>query len=328
MNKKLKILMVVADLASKENPSFQPFVRSQIESIENLGHEIEIFKIHGPDGWYNYFSKMPLLHKVAIKFNPDIVHSHYSYCAFTSLATLKYPQVISFMGDDVIGAENEQGKLTLRSYLHKPFAKIPTQFAQSIIVKSEEMKGHVNHKNVNVVPNGVNFSTFTPIDKNEARKDLGLDINKIYILFPGDIKNPRKRFSLAQSASDVLKNKFNVDHEILHMRTASQEVLNKYYNASDAMIFTSWSEGSPNVVKEAMACNTPIVSVIVGDTPEIIKDTQNCFVGKDDPDLLGSELAKIISDGNRSNGREMINHLEASKIAQQIEQIYFNILPK
>ena len=326
MKRSLKILMVVADLASERNPSFQPFVKSQIESIESLGHEVKIFKILGPLGWYNYILKMPSLYNFAKSFNPDVVHSHYSYCAFTSLITLKYPQVISFMGDDVIGDHNRDGQITIRSYLHKPIAWIPNKFAKAIIVKSKEMTEFVNHKNIHVIPNGVNFNSFFYYDKYQARKELKLDLDRTYILFPGNIEDPRKRFPLAKQVCNILKDKYKIDNEILHMRTVSQDVLNKYYNAADAMIFTSWSEGSPNVVKEAMATNLPIVSVTVGDTNEIINGTKNSFVGSDDADLLAEALKEILFNKKRSNGKEMIKHLEIGKIAEKIEQIYFDIL--
>ena len=93
----------------------------------------------------------------------------------------------------------------------------------------------------------------------KVRQELGLEKGKIYLLFPGDIHNTRKRYKLAKEASVILEKEFNVENTILHMRDKAQSDLLKFMNASNAMVFTSWSEGSPNVVKEAMACNLPIV---------------------------------------------------------------------
>ena len=317
--------MVVADLASDQNPSFQPFVKTQINSVCELGHEVKIFNIKGPDHWYHYLTKMPMLYREVQDFNPDIVHSHYSYCAFTALVTLPYPHVVSFMGDDVLGDFNEKGTKTIRSYLHKPFATIPAFFADQIIVKSKEMAEYVKHHSVNVIANGVDFSIFFPISKLESRKKLGLNEKKTYIIFPGDIKDDGKRFSLAEASCSLLEKKYNIPHELLHMRNLSQEKLKLYFNAVDAMVFTSWSEGSPNVVKEAMACNLPIVSVYVGDVEEVISDAKNCFVVDDDPAVIASCLNIILQDPQRSNGRETITHLELGYVAKRLENIYYQV---
>ena len=56
-----------------------------------------------------------------------------------------------------------------------------------------------------------------------------------------------------------------------------QDQLVKYYNSVDCLILTSFHEGSPNVIKEAMACNLPIVSTKVGDVEEIINKTGKWF---------------------------------------------------
>ena len=323
---KLKILMVVGGFASKEEPSFQPFVKGQIESIKALGHTVEIFNIKGNEFAGNYILKTISLRKFAAKFKPDIIHSHYSYVAFSALSTLPFPQVISFMGDDINGDFDINGNLTIRSYLHRPFAVIPAMFAKAVIVKSKGMMNNISHKKVYVIPNGVNFSTFYGYSKADARKELNLPQGKKYIIFPGDVNDTNKKFHLTKAASDILKNKFEIDHEILHMRTASQIELNKYFNAVDALVFTSKSEGSPNVIKEAMASNTPIVTVDVGDVKEVISNAKNCYIVKDTPEEIAEKLFAVLQDGKRTNGRKLINHLELSNIAKRVESVYRDVL--
>jgi glycosyltransferase involved in cell wall biosynthesis len=242
------------------------------------------------------------------------------------MASLPIPQVISFMGDDVLGDFDQNGRTTIRSYLHKPFAWIPTLFADQIIVKSLEMAKCVQHRFINVVPNGVDFRKFYPIEKSEARRALGLRQDKKYILFPGDIESGIKRFSLAKSSSDIINHHYHLDHSLLHMRSYPQETLNLYFNAVDVMVFTSWSEGSPNVVKEAMACNLPIVSVRVGDTPELISNARQCFLVSDDADVIAECLFMVLQNPQRSNGREVIRHLELSRVAQRLEQVYYRAI--
>ena len=314
--------MVVADLCSEAKPSFQPFVKSQIDSIRALGHIVVVFNIQGPEAWYHYATKAPQLYRYARVFRPHVVHSHYSYCAFTALTTLPCPQVISFMGDDVLGDFRDNGSRTIRSYLHLPIAWLPQTLANQVIVKSKEMVSFVRHPRVHVVPNGISFETFFPVEKSIARRRLHLKDDANYIIFPGDIADERKRFSLARTACSILRERFGIEHQILHMRTKPQSELNLYFNSSDAMVFTSWSEGSPNVVKEAMATNLPIVSVMVGDVEEIIGRTEGCYVVQDDPEVIASHLARVIQAGQRTRGREDIAWLRSDNVAKRIESIY------
>ncbi len=75
-----------------------------------------------------------------------------------------------------------------------------------------------------------------------------------------------------------------------------------------------------------MAANTPIVSVAVGDTKEVISNARNCHIVSDNLDELAEKLFVAIKDGRRSNGRELIEHLEVSRIAKKLEAVYYNIL--
>ena len=323
---RLKILMVVADLPSKKDPSFQPFVKSQIQSIIELGHEVQICNIKGPDAWHHYFTTAPDLFRQARSFKPDVVHSHFSYCAFTALSTLPFPQVVSFMGDDLLGDFKENGRKTVRSYVHKPIAWLVILATSQVIVKNKEMAEYVRHPYVNVIPNGVDFKVFYPIDKETARQKLNLNTDRRYIIFPGDIKDETKRFSLANAACKILRSRYKLDHDLLIMRTKPQNELNFYFNAADAMVFTSWSEGSPNVIKEAMACNTPLVSVFVGDVEDVIANTKNCFVVQDNPEIIARHLYQVLESGERSNGRDTVGHLALRKVARRVERVYYKAI--
>lgn len=329
LSKKYKIVMVVADIASDEMPFFQPFVKSQIESIEKLGHEIKIFNLHGPGNTLNYATKAIPLKKLCKDFKPDIVHSHYSFCAITALISLPVKQVVSYMGSDIIskGEANTTSRLK-NSLIHK-ISKIPAPFASAIVVKTEEMANQFsNRKKVHIVPNGVDFEKFKPIDKQEARKILNLDLFQKIILFPGNVKDPNKNFSLASQVVDKIKTTTSLKPEIISFRKKSPEVLWLYYNACDVLLFTSHSEGSPNVIKEALACNTPIVTVPVGDTRNLLCGVKNSYLCHYDVNELSNGVKEILANTNRSNGRECIGHLEIMEVAKKIDAIYASIVNK
>ena len=89
---------------------------------------------------------------------------------------------------------------------------------------------------------------------------------------------------------------------------------------------TSRHEGSPNVVKEAMACNLPIISTDVGDVREVTADTAGCAVCPSDAETLAAVLTVTLAEGLRTDGRERVRHLELSIVAQRLVQIYEGVL--
>ena len=101
-----------------------------------------------------------------------------------------------------------------------------------------------------------------------------------------------------------------------------------YLNAADALVLTSLWEGSPNVIKEAMACNLPIVSTDVGDVKEVIGDTEGCYITSYEPSDVAGKIKLALDFGKRTNGREKIKHLEINTIAKRIIDVYNEVLQK
>jgi len=116
--------------------------------------------------------------------------------------------------------------------------------------------------------------------------------------------------------------------ELLNVYGKSQKSLNKYYNASEVLLLTSLYEGSPNVIKEAMACNISIVSTNVGDVKEIIGKTEGCYIASFDPKDMAEKIKMALNFNQRTNGRINIQHLEINKIARKIITVYKSVLEK
>lgn len=177
-------------------------------------------------------------------------------------------------------------------------------------------------KNYSIIPCGVSGDIFVPMDKFKARKILGFKKDTNYILFPSRISNPVKNYPLAKKALDLLDFKF----ELIELMKKTREEVNLIMNACDLLILTSKSEGSPQVIKEALFTNLPIVSVDVGDVSENIKNVTNCFVASNNPKDLSIKIKKIISNKNRTNGSSVVNKFYNNEIAEEIKGIYNSIL--
>ena len=108
----------------------------------------------------------------------------------------------------------------------------------------------------------------------------------------------------------------------------SQEQVMRYMNASNVLLLPSLAEGSPNVVKEAMACNLPVVATDVGDVAQVIGHTAGCSVCAPDADELAAALATALLHTGPTTGRNAIMHLESSLIAERVLELYRQALAR
>lgn len=325
----LKILHLLAVNTPKENPDNQPFIESQIKSLRNQGIDCDIYEILSYNSNLEYLKAIGKIRDVVKKNNYDIIHAHYSYSGLVSiLARTGKPILLSLMGSDIFGDRNLKGKLTLRGKLDRLISKYITKRVNHVIIKSENMKEFLPNVSLSVVPNGVNFNLFKPQEKNIARNKLGLSNSDFTILFLGNPNYTVKNFKLAQQGVDSFCKMIHKHDEIKMLSPfgIEQTLVADFMNASDVLILTSFFEGSPNIVKEAMACNLPIISTDVGDVKDVISDTENCFVVDYSANEIASKLKIIFENRRRSNGREKIKYLGEELVADKIGKIYKKLL--
>jgi glycosyltransferase involved in cell wall biosynthesis len=321
--------MVTNMYPTDENPGFGAFVKSQIDSIAAEGHDVEVFKIEGRGSAWNYVSAVGRLHALLARRRFDIIHAHYGLSGVVASAQHRCPFVISYCGDDLLGTSDGMGGITRMSRFVIRLSQYVARRAAGIIVKSKEMVGRIDSAEARgkavVIPNGVDFDLFRPADGGEARKKLGFAPDKGYVMFAGEPGVRIKRFDLAQASIGLLKEDYP-EVELVAVHHQPQETVVDYMNACDAMLLTSDSEGSPNVVKEAMACNMPIVAVDAGDAWEVIEGVEQCRRAERNPVDIAEQLDAVIKAGGRSNGRERIGHLELSEVAKRVVAVYENVL--
>ena len=291
-----------------------PIIKNQGTSLINQGMKVDFFTINGK-GLRGYFNNIPILKKHIMNNNYDIIHAHYSLSAFVASLTFAKPIVVSLMGSDVKSSGIFRYIINFFQYL----------FWNKTIVKSIDMKESLNFKNAEVIPNGVDFERFKPIDKIDAFKKTNWESAKKHILFTSDPNRVEKNFHLTKEALDILK--LN-GVELHQLENISNDIVPYYINSSDVILLTSLWEGSPNVIKEAMACNIPIVSTDVGDVREIIGKTEGCYITTYEPKDVAQKIQQALDFGKRTTGREDIKHLESSVIAKKIINVYKNVLEK
>lgn len=301
-----------------------PFVKSQAESLVELGHSVDFYLIKGK-GLKGYLKNIKPLQREIKREKYDIVHAHYSFCGWISrFATLTTPLVVSYMGSDTYGAVNFKGKRKFKSIFFAVQGALLNLFADAIIVKSENLyEKMLLKKKTTIIPNGVNFDMFKPIPLTEARKKSDLDQEKNYALFAGDPKDARKNYQLAVQTVDMINN--DVSLELLTPYPVPHDKMPLLMNAVNLLISTSFLEGSPNVIKEAMACNCPVVSTPAGDAEKTVNNSENCFIVDYDPKDIAKKVLSVLKSGKRSNGRDMIPHLNNKLIAEKVLDVYKSI---
>lgn len=294
-----------------------PFIKSQGESLKEEGVSIDYFTIQGK-GIKGYLNNLKLLKKHLKSKQYDLIHAHYGLIGVLCILTFSgKPIVLSIMGDDAYGKIGIDGKRAFSSYMVIFLTQIALFFADAIIVKSKNILTWVPYKRkTTIVPNGVNFNVFKPTNEVLARNT---------ILFLADESNERKNFTLLKDALSIINDEklfllspYPIKHHEFPM----------YLNKSSVFVLTSYIEGSPNVIKEAMACNIPIVSTDVGDVQEVIGNTKGCFIAQFDPKDVAEKIKSALAFGKRTTGRKDIEHLESGNIARKIIGIYKKVLEK
>jgi teichuronic acid biosynthesis glycosyltransferase TuaC len=318
----MNVLFVLG--GNNKNFNVSSFIASQGKSLEDNGVNLDYFIIHGK-GLKGYLGNISRLRKVLKSKKYDVIHSHYSYSAWVSVLTLtRTPQIVSFMGSDIYGVIKEPGSPQLKGSFNDIIFKLVQLFVNKIIVKSNRLGDYVFlKKKMHVVPNGVDFKKFKPIDKNYARKKIRLNSSKKQILFLGDKNNTNKNFSLLDQAIGNLD--LSIYQLLPYNYPIKKELIPLYINAADVVIMSSFSEGSPNVVKETMACNVPVVSVDVGDVKEVIARTKGCYLSKYEPKDLAEKIIKAVSFKGQTTGRKDIDYLEINNIAIRLIDIYSSV---
>jgi teichuronic acid biosynthesis glycosyltransferase TuaC len=323
----MKVLVASSIYPTAANPTRGTFVRTQVEYLRRAGVEIELQLLHEHSRKFMYpRAAFELRRRLAGK-SIDLVHAHYSYVGIIARMQWKVPVVVSFCGDDILGTVNKKGTQTLPGRLAVFAGHILSHFADAVIVKSPEMAGKLKRKDVFVIPHEIDFEVFHPVDKASARATLGLYSRKKYLLFAANPQIPVKRFPLAKAIADEMKQE-DPSIELITVYQETQDRLALFMNACDALVFTSFQEGSPNIVKQAMACNLPIVSTDVGDVREVISATSGCYVCEPRVAEFAARLRDILRRNERTQGRKNVGHLSGPAVAQKLIQVYEETLRK
>lgn len=302
--------MRVLIVCSATNQQIAPFILEQADSLNKFGEMVDFFLIR-QKGIKGYLQALPVLKAKISDFKPDIIHAHYGLSGLLANLQRKIPVVTTFHGSDINDPKVLRwSKWAIRLSAHSIFV------SQKIIDLANVQKQY------SLLPCGIDTDSFYPEKKREARQKLGWDAMGTYMLFAGAQDNAVKNYPLAKKTVDLIP-KAN----LVELKGYNRDEVNLALNATDVALMTSFSEGSPQFIKEAMACNCPIVSTDVGDVRDLIDGTNGCYITTFEIESVVKNLQKALNFAakeGRTNGRLRLEAagLTDKQIATKLIEIY------
>lgn len=305
--------MRVLVVASYNKGRFAPFVEEQAKAVEEQGCSVCFFGLNGK-GIKGYMKNLPELKNTIKAFQPDVIHAHYGLSGLFANLQRRVPVVTTYHGSDI----NDKKAL--------PFSKMAMRLsAWNFFVSRKTLEIAKPTKKFSLFPCGIVLSELQLSNKVEARRIMKLSECKKYVLFAGAFDNLVKNANLAKETVSLLQD----DVELIELKGYSREEVTLLMCAADVLLMTSITEGSPQVIKEALACGCPIVSVDVGDVRERTFGVGGCFVATTrDPEELASFIQKAICYHGKTNGRIKIidDGLDNRQVAEKLIKIYYKVV--
>ncbi len=310
-------ILIVCSGNSKRREEFdfkshQVFIYEQVESLRQFKIDFDFFfvKEKGIIGYLKHY----FLLKKELKNKYDLIHAHNGLCGILSNLQRKIPVITTYHGTDL-----NKTSLRLISYI-----SILTS-ARNILVSRKQLRSLLFRRKITIIPCGVDRNIFYPVENiNRSRSE------RKRILFSSSFSNRIKNYPLAKKALDFLGDK---SIELIELKEKTREQVNDLLNDSELLLLTSFSEGSPQIIKEALACNCPIVSTDVGDVKDLVGNIQGCFITTFDPKDVSKKISEALEFAKtkiRTNGSGKIHEygLDLNTISERIYVIYKEILTK
>ncbi|MFC6954546.1 glycosyltransferase [Halorubellus litoreus] len=335
------------------------FFRQQVAVLEAQGVEVDVLPVPGKRvttdhadrsrSVLDYVTYYPAVLKASFG-DYDVLHANYGLTGPAALAQPNLPVVLTLWGSDILGKP-------------APLSRFCAKHADAVIVMTDEMAAATG-TDCHVIPHGIDLDVFRPFSGEVARDVLGWRQDVKHVLFPYAKQRAVKDYPRAERIVDAVRERLVTqplavevgdgvrsvradatdgtadstgdggrgadgtgvvgDVELHAIHGVPHDRMPLYLNAADAVLLTSKSEGSPNAIKEALACNAPVVSTPVGDVPDLVDGVRNAAVASTDEGLVDA-LATVLERGEPSDGRRKMTELSAERMGERIRAVYESV---
>jgi glycosyltransferase involved in cell wall biosynthesis len=324
----MKLLVVASDKGGR----FAPFIEEQIAALEACNMQIVRYGVTGK-GIVGYLRELPALRRFIRAERPDIIHAHYGLCGLLANLQRMVPVVTTYHGSDINKPNIRRfSKIAMRLSAHNIFV---SQRNVALAFRLSPFAFRLKKRST-LLPCGVNLPKpwselqtqwVDQLTLNQwVQKKLHADAKNV--LFAGAFDNAVKDAPLAKAAINELASE-GVQVELIELKGYNRNQVNALMYNCDVLLLTSKSEGSPQVVKEAMACGCPIVSVDVGDVAERTSGVEGCYIVRTrETKNIAEALLKAIAFDGKTKGRDRILEMGLSneQVAERLIAIYEGVL--
>ena len=328
----MRILAVTNTYPTPQSPEFGTYVEQQIKGLKQIGLDVDVMfvdRVHRGVGVYLGLGRRVRARVAAVQ--PELVHVMYGSVMADEVtrAVTDRPTVVSFCGADLL-------REPFRNYLKTVMAQYAivashraARRVTGIVVKSQNLyaalPNDVDRSKVQLIPNGIDLERFKPLNREACRARLGWHPDRFHVLFPANLDTLRKGPDLARAAVEVAA-RSGIPIELHPLRGVAHHDVPIWMNASDVVLLTSLQEGSPNVIKEALACDMPVVSVDVGDVRERIQGIAGCYVAAPQAGDLAARLRSVYAGPRRVASRVTMQDLSLEQVALRLKEFYGEVL--
>jgi teichuronic acid biosynthesis glycosyltransferase TuaC len=305
----LKILIVLSGNAA-DSAVHHAFVFEQIESVKNrYSIEFDTLQVKGK-GALGYLKNLKIIKAKIKEYKPDLIHAHFGLSGLLANLQRTVPVVTTYHGSEI-----STFIVNFLSSLCAVLSGYNIYVAQHIRNKMFYKPG----KNYKIIPCGINLNVLKEVNKELSQSKMNLNKENINIVFSGAFDNPVKNYTLAKNAVGLIP---EMPINLVELKGYNRKEVNYLLNACDVLLLTSISEGSPQVIKEAMACNCPIVATDAGDIKEIISGTDGCYLTSSEPEDVAQKIRIAVKFAGRTKGREKILKFDNNIISEKIYSVY------
>jgi glycosyltransferase involved in cell wall biosynthesis len=322
----MKVLVFTNMFPTAALPFYGSFVKDETKALRRAGVDVDVYFVNGRANklayatmWFGFFARLR-------RARYDVVHVHHSFCGLVATLQREIPVVWTFHEGEITGDTTDA--LREQPIKHVAYSKRMKQYVarrvDALVVVAEHLRAPLGRPDAVWLPAGIDIDLFAPRDTTEAKRRLRLAEDKRYVLFPSVPSRVEKRHELARRAVEILRERAPeaADVELIALDNVPHEDVPAYMNASEVVLLTSAFEASPVVIREALACNVPVLSTDVGDARAMLDGIAGCAVVDADPARIAEALRTALASPRRVAGREKMRRYSLENTAQSLVALY------
>ena len=332
-----RVLLFTNVYPSRQHPANAMWLLEQVRSLRQKGIEFDVVHFNPDDTRLNYLVGLKDLIKHIRSDQYDIIHTHNTwtfYLAYVArmLTAAPLPIILTLHEQDLLSKRHKYREISLLGPLRRSIflRRLAAAHADLAIFVSSELLEAVSPPGpAEVIPCGVDLDRFKPLDRESCRNRLEIPPDAMVVFFPASARRKRKRADLAREAFEILRARVAGTATMIVGGDIPQEQMPLYYNAANVILQTSLLEASPTIVKEALACEVPMVSTDTGDTRDMLEGIPHCFVCGDDARTLADHMQLALTH-RATGGRDRIREkgLALDQVADRVIHVYSRVLSK